>query len=188
VSVVASWSRLDLPGFLERGRAVGQKGASLKFYAVEGWARARFASRRRIAGSEREALDLLFSGLPADEVVLETAAAEGGGCGSFAVPAAFPSPERVDVELEAPCGGWLVLAETDAPGWEVRVDGAPATGLRANYAFRAVALGAGRHRVEWRYASAPLRRGAAISVASLALVAAAAFARRRKGESDTILP
>ena len=47
--------------------------------------------------------------------------------------------------------GYLVLADTFYPGWQVFVDGQESALLRANYAFRAVALEAGDHEVHFRY-------------------------------------
>ena len=61
----------------------------------------------------------------------------------------------------------------------VTVDGAPAKLLRADYAFRGVALPAGRHRVEMRFRSRPTEIGIKLSLAGLALVLGLALARRR---------
>jgi hypothetical protein len=49
-----------------------------------------------------------------------------------------------------------------------RVDGAPATILRANYAFRAVALAQGRHVIELVYAPDSFRLGVVLSLVGLA--------------------
>jgi hypothetical protein len=58
---------------------------------------------------------------------------------------------KVVVRTEGP-GGFLVLSDTLVPGWEARVDGRAAPVLRADYAFRAVPVGPGRHEVVFRYA------------------------------------
>jgi len=55
----------------------------------------------------------------------------------------------VDVRLERP--GYLVILDGFDSGWRATVGGAEAPVLRANVLFRAVALAAGRHVVEWRY-------------------------------------
>lgn len=49
------------------------------------------------------------------------------------------------------CDGYLVFAEPFYPGWKVYVDGSSTPILRANYAFSAVFLKAGDHKVERRY-------------------------------------
>lgn len=83
---------------------------------------------------------------------------------------------RLDVELSTP--GHAVLVDAFDPGWRATVDGVDARVLRANVAFRAVAVGAGRHAVELVYRPRPLLWGLAITGASLlAAVALAASAR-----------
>src|SRR5205823_14407560 len=70
-------------------------------------------------------------------------------------------------------------ATPGTPGWRARVDGATARILRADHAFRALALTVGPHRVELAYAPLSFRLGAALSALGLALVALFARARRR---------
>ncbi len=192
VSVVATWSRLEVPGLVEAVRAEEPGGQGLRLYRVEGSTRARFVSRRREAHSGKEALGMLLSRAdPLDEVILETPSAEGGSCGSFPLTVTFSSPEALGVSVEAPCQGWIVLAENHAPGWEAWKDGVVVPVLHADFAFRAVEVTVGRHRVEMRYRSLPFLRGAAISLATLTALGAALVAGawpRRRRESDTIHP
>jgi len=47
------------------------------------------------------------------------------------------------------------------------VDGRPAEILKADYLLRAVAVPAGRHKVEFRFASPAMRTGVMVSIASL---------------------
>ena len=77
-------------------------------------------------------------------------------------------PDRAVVEATLSRAGYLVLVDAFDPGWRASVDGAPAEVLRANLAFRAVALGAGTHRVELAYRPASVRIGLALSAAALA--------------------
>lgn len=58
---------------------------------------------------------------------------------------------RVEIEAETVGGGLLVLADTYYPGWKATVDGKPVKIMRANYAFRAVAVPDGKHRVLFSY-------------------------------------
>ena len=66
-----------------------------------------------------------------------------------------------------PPGRYLVLADTFYPGWQARIDGERAAILRANYAFRAVALDAGEHEVVFRYRPLSFIVGVACSGISL---------------------
>lgn len=77
--------------------------------------------------------------------------------------------ERV-VEVDAPCPGKLVFAETHYPGWRVDVDGRAAPLLIHDTTFSAVALPAGRHVVTKRYRPLLPAAGAAVSLVSLALL------------------
>ncbi len=79
---------------------------------------------------------------------------------------------RVALEVEASHEAYAVLVESYVPGWEATLDGAPAAVLRANAAFRAVRVPAGRHRVEMRYRPPGGTWGATASaVAALAGIA-----------------
>jgi uncharacterized membrane protein YfhO len=72
---------------------------------------------------------------------------------------------RVDVDGSAP--GLLVLADAYDPGWRARVDGEAVPVLRANVAFRAVPVPAGRHRIDMVYRpwSVPVGFGASLASA-----------------------
>jgi hypothetical protein len=76
-------------------------------------------------------------------------------------------PERVTADVSADRAGLLVLTDLAYPGWTARVDGKPAALLAADGCFRAVAVGAGSHRVEFRYRPVSFLAGAAISIAAL---------------------
>lgn len=79
-------------------------------------------------------------------------------------------PDQVTVEIEPAAAGWLLLADTDFPGWTARVDGEPRAIVRANLAFRAVAVAPGERLVEFRYEPLSVRIGALLSAATLLLL------------------
>jgi len=81
-------------------------------------------------------------------------------------------PDRVEIEAELSHAGFVVLTDTSDPGWHARIDGAPAPVLTANVAFRAVAVPAGRHRIEMWYWPRALTVGLATALLSLGLGAA----------------
>ena len=62
---------------------------------------------------------------------------------------------EIDVEVDAPEGGFLVVNDAWHPWWRAEIDGQPADILKANVLFRAVQVEPGLHRVH--FAFAPLR-------------------------------
>jgi len=82
--------------------------------------------------------------------------------------------DRVRLEAELSSAGYVVLVDAWDPGWRAWVDGRPAEILRANLAFRAVAVPAGRHTIEMRYRPATLPWS--IGITALTVVAALAAA------------
>jgi hypothetical protein len=75
-------------------------------------------------------------------------------------------PEEVVLEARLDAPGLVVLSDTLRPGWRVAVDGKPAPLLRAQLAFRAVAVPAGSHTIHFRYRPFSLYLGAGLSVAA----------------------
>lgn len=66
---------------------------------------------------------------------------------------------RVELEAEAPAERLLVFFDAYEEGWTASVDGTSAEVLRADTAFRAVKIPAGRHRVVFSYRPPGLRDG-----------------------------
>jgi uncharacterized membrane protein YfhO len=94
---------------------------------------------------------------------------------------AVDEPERLEVDADVAAPALLVVTDTFYPGWVATVDGIPAAVVRADHAFRAVALDPGRHRVRFDYRPAPLRRGAAASAAGVLVVLALCRRVSRRG-------
>jgi uncharacterized membrane protein YfhO len=108
---------------------------------------------------------------PATTVILEggqplqvQAAAEA------AVQVVRHAPDVVEIEVDSPAEGFLVLSDPYYPGWRATVDGDPATILRADYAFRALAVPAGPHRVTMAFRPGMWYAGLAISATTLLLL------------------
>ena len=94
----------------------------------------------------------------------------------------------VTVEVETPGPALLRLADLWYPDWVATVDGRPAEILKADYLLRAVAVPAGRHRVEFRFASPAMRQGLMLSGASLLVtlgLLGAGLLRRRSSATGT---
>jgi hypothetical protein len=89
-------------------------------------------------------------------------------------------PERITLLVNTPADGILVVSEWDYPGWQVSVDGNPATIWRADAALRGIPLSAGTHTVTFTYRPATVWIGAASSILSLVTMAAGlVFSSRR---------
>lgn len=67
--------------------------------------------------------------------------------------------DRVRIRAVTDSPAYLVLTDTWFPGWRAWVNGAEHPVWRANYAFRAVWLPAGRHEIEFRYRPASFQYG-----------------------------
>ena len=86
--------------------------------------------------------------------------------------------ESVMVETSATAPSLVIFAQAHAPGWRATVDGQPVPLMKANYAFQAVLVPAGTHRVELRYRDRFLGTGALLSGFSLLGCVAGIFWRR----------
>ncbi len=104
---------------------------------------------------------------PESEAILEGAAplltAEGFG-GASAVET---GPDREVVEATASSPALLVRSETFDPNWTARIDGREVRVVPADFAFQAVALPAGRHRIVFRYRNSLVLWGMFASLATL---------------------
>jgi hypothetical protein len=90
-------------------------------------------------------------------------------------------PDQITLEARLDAPGILVLADAFDPGWRVTIDGRPGGPLlRANVAFRAVALNAGRHVVELTYRPWAVPAGFGLAGLGVAGVAIAALIARRR--------
>ncbi len=76
-------------------------------------------------------------------------------------------PNRVSVTAEG--AGRLVLSEIAYPGWQVTVDGRPASATTAYGVLRAITLPAGRHEVVWRFVPWDLYVGLALALLGVLL-------------------
>lgn len=78
-----------------------------------------------------------------------------------------PPNGEIVIDVDVPGNAYLLLLDTDYPGWIAEIDGEPVRVLRANRAFRAIEVEAGQHRVQWHYRPVSLRIGGLISVLSV---------------------
>jgi len=138
-----------------------------------------FTADYRLARSAGEALEAVEK-LPAGAVVIEQPVSFAPGERASRPPTreagGTPAPLRtagvrltrfslngVELTVQAPRAGLLVLSESNARGWRATVDGRPAPILAANYAFRAVEVPAGTHAIRLRYHPPALIAGLAVT-------------------------
>ena len=79
------------------------------------------------------------------------------------------APESFAAIVEMTRPGWFVLMDQFLPGWEARIDGAPARIYRANAVGRALPLPPGRHTVTMDYSAPGFSPGARISAGAWTL-------------------
>jgi hypothetical protein len=139
-----------------------------------------FSSDYRVV-AENAALDAIASGDPR-QVVLETDPGMPASPNAATDPAVRVEAYRRNsavVDVDAPRPGLLYASESFFGGWRATVNGTPAEILPANFAFRAVAVPAGRSQVVFRYWPPRLTEGLVVSllslIAAMALVAAPRF-------------
>lgn len=60
-------------------------------------------------------------------------------------------PKEFEVFSEAPTAGIVLVNDKFSPNWKVWIDGQPAEVLRCNYIMRGVYVGAGSHKIEFKY-------------------------------------
>jgi hypothetical protein len=86
----------------------------------------------------------------------------------------------VDAEVNATEPSLVVVAQTYYHDWQAQIDGRPAPLLRANVAFQAVPMPAGRHRLHIYYRDRAFEIGATISLIAWLACLSAVLRRRRQ--------
>jgi hypothetical protein len=145
---------------------------------TDAFPRAFLVPRARVAPSLGTALSEMVHRPfhPDQEVILaddsttqtNVVAADRGGQGQATVTQY--ATDSVRIHTTASADAWLVLSDTYYPGWVASIDGQPTTVLRGDVLFRAVAVPAGDHEIEFRFQPASVRLGLAVSVVSLLLL------------------
>jgi hypothetical protein len=103
-----------------------------------------------------------------------------GAQGYAVARVARDEPEVLEVETATSFPAVLVVTRSWDAGWEARLDGDPAPVRRCDLALMAVAVPAGEHRLRLVYRPLAWRAGAAVSGASLLVLAGLVLAGRRE--------
>jgi hypothetical protein len=104
--------------------------------------------------------------------------------GPVAAEAVQVGSRTLEATVVAPRDGLAVIADPYFPGWAATLDGKPVPVVRANYAFQAVPVPAGRHELRLAYHGRLVVVGAAVSLATLLLVAGGLAIRSRRVRRD----
>jgi hypothetical protein len=88
-------------------------------------------------------------------------------------------PTSIVLDVDVNGDGWLIMADTWYPGWYAKVDGDPATLVRANYVFRGVFLTAGQHSVVIEYRPWWIWPSISISLLGILVMIFLLFPRRK---------
>jgi len=137
----------------------------------------------------KDALEMLQSGKtdPKKTVLLQKkppALSKPSGASVDQASVTSYKANQIELNVTTKAPGMLMLSEVYYPAWKAYVDGKPVSTYRADYLLRAVSIPAGKHTVEFRYESTPLRIGMVISLitcaALISLAVAAVVQHRRK--------
>jgi hypothetical protein len=171
--VISSRDPPPLPADVARERF---RDGAVRIYEMADWLpRAYLVHRAEIIADEGAILRRVTSPefRPRETVVLEAAGVRTANAPPTgdAVTVVRYGTTRVELQAESAADGMLVLADTYYPGWRAFVDGVEMPVYRADWALRAVAVPAGRHRVEFSYVPTGFGAGLAASAAGLMMTA-----------------
>ena len=127
-------------------------------------------------------LALARRGFRSSVLQVEDLTRESEKCASLAV-----QPERVElaqsgylsIQTDQGDPGWVVISQVWYPGWEARIDGQATKVYRADYAFMAVEVPAGKHQISLNYRPFSFRIGALLSILVLVGMVIAWLYKRR---------
>jgi len=157
-------------------------GERIRIFAVpDPQPRAFLVGRTRVADGEAAFSALLD---PAFDPSVEALLASGPRLADAARPEGAVRwlerrADRQRLETTSARPALLVLADAYDPGWRASVDGAGASLLRANVAFRGILVPEGRHVVELVYRPRAVWLGLGVSLSALVTAAALFVAGRR---------
>jgi hypothetical protein len=166
----------------------------VRVFAVPGALPRAHAALSAVVSSEDDAAlrTLLDPGFDPQRTVVLAEPAGGAAASTSDLPSSVRlehiGADRMRLEASLPAPGFVVLADAWTPGWTARVDGREARVLRANVAFRAVPVPAGRHVVELSYRAPGLFPGLALTGLTLAALLGMALrskAKRREAASTS---
>ncbi|HZV73422.1 MAG TPA: hypothetical protein VFF79_06880 [Conexibacter sp.] len=127
---------------------------------------------RAVPGEDAARAAVVEAGFdPRTDAVVEGAAGSGLAGAGGAVSVSDDSNAQVTLHASLDRRGLVVLNDSWAEGWSVRVDGKPGHAVRVDDVMRGVVVDPGRHVVVWRYAVPGLRVGVVGTLLALLMAA-----------------
>jgi hypothetical protein len=130
---------------------------TVRFKPLEGAARIRWVNCAVGVGDGEAALEMLFKQAARagtqKPVILEDSSITTGDCNDIFnnITIIKELPGELSVQVTSPVEGWLVISDTNFPGWAGWLDGKPVDIHQADYLFKAVKVPAGQHTIRMAY-------------------------------------
>lgn len=107
---------------------------------------------------------------PSKEVLLENKINKPQTQGRGEVDITLYKDTRVEMDIRSQDGGILVLSDSYYPGWKAYVDGIETKIYLANYAYRAIYIEQGKHKVVFEYKAKAFQVGLVLSILSIIIL------------------
>lgn len=186
ITMILAPRELGLPGMVPLARIGTSSNTPFYLFRNAYSKRVRFVSREKRATTSEEAYKMVTdAGFdPTTEVILEGEPTDGAAaaCREAEVTETNVHINSSSYHASIPCDGLVVFSEPYYPGWEVAIDGKPATLLEANFAFSAVRVSPGNHTIDRVYRPRSFRNGLILSVFSTTILVALSFFADRIGK------
>jgi hypothetical protein len=140
--------------------------------------RSYFATHTKAYNLEAFRSGLLLNKMPPKTALVEGPIVESVFAEADVVAANFGN-SSVDLKVNAPKGGFLVVSQAFSPGWSAYVDDVPAEVFRVNCTIMGVNVPPGTQHVEMRFFTPGLKTGAALAAAGALLLSITLIWMRR---------
>lgn len=158
---------------LNVSRWLNMQRGSVEVYP-SGLPRAYFARRVAYAASAAESRRMLASLDPAQTTIVSGGTLPIQQDASATAEIVFHDERSLKIRYRAGSDSLLRIAIPDYPGWQAFVDGVPRPTVPADHAFLGVVVPAGSHELRLRFHSTYFTPAAAVSIATVLLMAALA--------------